>query len=236
MDSYKNIDDLFSSLETRVIVLCDFDGTLTDSDLFEDFLLRYGGEGVKELVNIFRAKRISSGELVRRGFRLLSGREAVLEDYLNSIMIYPSFHDFLSYCRDSGFDLCIVSDAIDTFINPVLRSNGFDDLYVISNHLAKNRRGVQLITPWRDKNCPICRGVFGVCKRNVGLRFKQMGRKTIVIGDGMTDRCAITAADIIFAKEELQDICRQDGFPFFSFRDFSDIQFTLKHLKFSNID
>jgi 2-hydroxy-3-keto-5-methylthiopentenyl-1-phosphate phosphatase len=68
------------------------------------------------------------------------------------------------------------------------------------------------------------------------LRFKQMGRKTIVIGDGMTDRCAITAADIIFAKEELQDICRQDGFPFFSFRDFSDIQFTLKHLKFSNID
>ena len=44
------------------------------------------------------------------------------------------------------------------------------------------------------------------------------------IGEGHSDRYGALYADIVFAKDALVDICRDDGVPFLPYENFDDVR------------
>ncbi|MCI0723773.1 MAG: hypothetical protein L0338_33165, partial [Acidobacteria bacterium] len=53
---------------------------------------------------------------------------------------------------------------------------------------------------------------------------KQAARRTVFLGDGLSDRSAALEADSVFAKAGLARFCQQEGIPYREFRSFSEVQ------------
>ncbi len=209
---------------TRRVILCDFDGTVGKFTLFLDYMIRFCRPGYRQLLDDFLSHKISTREVVEGGFALSQATAQDTRDYLNSITLDPAFPPFVAYALEQGYEYFIVSDSIDAFIRTVLEKNGLGKLPVLSNHLEIQGDSLRLFQPWRDENCHICHGSYGVCKQKVCRSFQALGSHVILIGDGMTDECGAAAADQVFATGSLLDYCRSNNIPATSFNSFIEIQ------------
>ena len=50
------------------------------------------------------------------------------------------------------------------------------------------------------------------------------GDAIVYVGDGATDRCPASLADVVFATGFLADSCTRKGIPFFPYETFGDVQ------------
>jgi 2-hydroxy-3-keto-5-methylthiopentenyl-1-phosphate phosphatase len=145
-------------------------------------------------------------------------------DYLNSITLDPAFPSFVFSALKWGYEYYIVSDGLDTFIHSVLENHGLGEIPVLTNHLETKAGVLHLSQPWRDENCRICEGAYGVCKQKICRWFQAQGCYVILIGDGMTDECGAASADQVFATGSLLDYCRSKNIPATPFDSFAAIQ------------
>jgi 2-hydroxy-3-keto-5-methylthiopentenyl-1-phosphate phosphatase len=53
--------------------------------------------------------------------------------------------------------------------------------------------------------------------------WRERGYATVLVGDGLSDRCGARAADEVLARGELLAWCRREGLPARGFRDFADV-------------
>ena len=79
--------------------------------------------------------------------------------------------------------------------------------------------------PWR-----ICSGTSrnwtqwcGNCKRNHVLTLSADDDIIVYIGDGISDRCPVRYADIVFAKGSLIRYCQAQNVTYHEFKTFSDV-------------
>ena len=55
-------------------------------------------------------------------------------------------------------------------------------------------------------------------------KYKADGYYVVYIGNGLSDRCPSKYADLVFAKGELLDYCREEGVESTQFQNFRDIE------------
>lgn len=212
----------------RRVILCDFDGTAGSFTLFLDYLTRFCAPAHEAILADFLARKINTEEVVRRGLALSRATPSETRAYLNSIRLDPDFAPFVELTRRRGYELYIVSDSLESFIRAVLSNHGLSGLPVLSNYLEQDDAEFNLHQPWRDANCPLCRGVFGVCKLRVCRSFQADGCTVTLIGDGMTDECAASAADRVFATGSLWAYCQERRIKALPFQSFADIRAALE--------
>jgi len=63
----------------------------------------------------------------------------------------------------------------------------------------------------------------GTCKCQVMETNRRGGSLALLIGDGASDFCAATAADMVLAKARLLDFCRDEGIPHRGFSSFREV-------------
>ncbi len=212
-------------IEMRIVILSDFDGTIIHSDGFEELLKIYAKTEYPSLMSAFNQERIDSETLLKRGFDALLQRATLadLNQTLDKIQVDPSFPLLAKFCKENEYELIIVSDGLDWYIKRILGRYGLENLPTITNIVAFDDNHVRLSFPWRDMQCRICHGHYGTCKGKVVREYKNNGAYVAIIGDGLTDRCGIYDADLIFAKSKLKTYCSGAGYPFCEFHDFTDI-------------
>ena len=66
-------------------------------------------------------------------------------------------------------------------------------------------------------------GFCGCCKGERINSLSHNGELTIFIGDGFSDRCALDAADVVFARDDLEALCREKSVDCLPFADFFDV-------------
>lgn len=69
-------------------------------------------------------------------------------------------------------------------------------------------------------DCLVC----GTCKRQRVLAHQGAGRIVVFIGDGESDRYAAAYSDVIFAKRQLIELCRREGWEFSPWTDFAQLE------------
>jgi 2-hydroxy-3-keto-5-methylthiopentenyl-1-phosphate phosphatase len=67
---------------------------------------------------------------------------------------------------------------------------------------------------------PVC-DWCGTCKM---LAVQRAAGPVAFVGEGHSDRYGALYADIVFAKDALVAICRDDGVPFLPYVDFDDVR------------
>lgn len=207
--------------KSGLTVGCDFDGTVTLTDVLNKVMRQYGGDGWMELEKLWARKQIGSAECMTRGFELLEIGPAEIDEIISTIEIDPHFSEFTEMVTSAGHGLVLLSDGMDYYIRKLLEINGLDHIQVCANRLIYENGRFITEYPYTSTTCGKCAN----CKGGQIKLLQEKGNRVIFIGDGLSDRCAMGVADVLFAKEgeDLARCCREEGFDYLPFKGFADI-------------
>lgn len=203
-----------------VIVLCDFDGTISRKDVTDSLLEKFANPEWEEIEDMWQEGLISSKECMARQYGLVEASEEELGRFLDKTPIDPHFPRFVELCRDKGFDLHVVSDGFDFYIDRILSRHGISGLDIYANHLEFDQDGaIKTEFPHFNEDCRTC----GNCKTSLFREFKEPDNKVVYIGDGWSDRCIAKESDVIFAKGKLIKFCHENGIAYIPYLTFADV-------------
>ncbi|MCP4546434.1 MAG: MtnX-like HAD-IB family phosphatase [bacterium] len=207
-------------MDIRVFV--DFDGTITEEDTLCFLLDHYAGPGWLEIEKKVEDGRYSEERGLQEEISMIRASwEEARDLVLSKIAVDPEFAPFVTACAERNWPLEILSGGLFPLIRAVLEREDIFGLTVRANDLDVNsalRWSVQpALSPRIKKQCNHCKSHWLVTAR-------ESGQRVIYIGDGTTDRCPATHADLVFAKDGLKTWCGENGIACIEFTTFGDIR------------
>ena len=196
-------------------IYCDFDGTITKADSVNKFFEMYAPANWMDSEKLWIEGKISSREnaIIQVGL-LKNVSQQQLDDYINSIEIDDYFLDFVEFVKSKNIKLTILSDGFDLFIQKILESYNLDIPYY-ANKLTYINGKFSIEFPYYNRNC---NKKAGMCKCQ-----KVKENKFCYIGDGTSDLCIATRADVLFATKTLHKYCEKNLINYQYFESFSNI-------------
>jgi len=220
----------------KLKIFCDFDGTFTKNDVWVNSLGKFikNKDKFEDLCNLFDNLQITAKECLIRELELVENFDFnKFNEYLDKEELDEYAKEFLNYCRENDYDVYILSEGLDYYINYILKKENLN-LKVYCNKLVIETGVNGKITklkcefPFSDENCEWC----GMSKRNILLSNTNdlENEISVFIGDGISDSCIANYSDIIFAKKSLASYCWKNNITYFEFSNFQDIIKKLSNL------
>jgi 2-hydroxy-3-keto-5-methylthiopentenyl-1-phosphate phosphatase len=205
-------------------VYSDFDGTIAVQDIGNQLFRKYAGAQAVEIAKHYLSRTITAREwLAQECAAVPSVTAKELDTFVHQFSLDPSFGAFVEFCRHRNIPLVVLSDGFDFYVERLLKKHGYGGLPFYSNHLEFVQQGgvTKMVPsfPYTDAECHLC----GNCKRNHLLTLSGDDDIIVYIGDGISDRCPVRYADIVFAKGGLIRYCQEQNVTYHEFRDFTDV-------------
>jgi 2-hydroxy-3-keto-5-methylthiopentenyl-1-phosphate phosphatase len=203
-------------------VFCDFDGTISKSDLIASIAYEFAGQTGRDLVRRVQHRELTVREGVEAIFQTIpSARLPEIKSYTQQLtVVREGFDDLVRECIRRGWLFAVVSGGLDIFVHPVVEPYR-SKIEVFANHLDDS--GETLSIQWNVTCDDLCDGGCGMCKPTVLRRFKPYTDVQVVIGDGVTDVKAAVQADYVFARDSLLRVCREQGIACSPFESLAEI-------------
>ncbi len=208
--------------EKKPVIFCDFDGTFTEKDIGYRMFSFFSGGRNRELVDNWKKGLISSRDCLLKEAAMLSSSLDEIYAFLDNFRLAPGVTDFYTLVRNHDIPFSIVSDGIDIYINYILNKYGFGEIKYCCNRGTIRNNRLHLEFVYDNYDCLRC----GCCK---GARIiDQVGSENknwnvIFIGDGLSDICAVPQADMIYARGDLLNYCREEDLNAVEYENFFDI-------------
>lgn len=212
-----------------LLIACDFDGTVTQRDTLHVIVEAFGDPQMWDsLEPALHAGEMTVEDALTRQFATV---RATSEDVRRVVAarapIRRGFVEFVDWARHAGHEVVVLSNGFRSVIDPVLGDAGLDDLEVVANDCAFSLDGAAI--RWDDRG-PRCTACDRPCKR-APLTERRAGRPTVVIGDGISDRCVAGIADRVFARDYLARDLASHGRPFTHYDDFDQVRAGLARME-----
>jgi len=210
-------------------IFVDFDGTITQQDVGETMFLKFGDPlKAQIIIEDWINKKINA----KQSWQLLCDTienfdHNSYQQFLSSVGIDESFKHFTDYCKSNEFEIRVLSDGLDFYINKILERENLSSLEVFSNRLLFADKKLIPVFPHTDEECDRCAN----CKRNHILSYSSDDEYSVYIGDGWSDVCPAQYCDFIFAKNSLLKYCEMNRITYFPFNSFDDVTSKLEQLK-----
>ncbi len=199
----------------------DFDGTISNEDL---------GDKVFKILGKFEPfhtqlinKEINIKEYWHKLCDSLNddvGLENIEEIARNTDYDYY-FKSFYDWVKSEGFQIRIVSDGFDSYINEAFSLLDINDITIFCNKFNEENGKITPCFYGAQENCDC---FSASCKRNVVLNNSNDDDVLVYIGDGYSDFCPAEHCDIIFAKKSLAAYCNDKRIPHYPYKNFFDIK------------
>ncbi|MBM7586610.1 2-hydroxy-3-keto-5-methylthiopentenyl-1-phosphate phosphatase [Bacillus pakistanensis] len=210
------------------MIICDFDGTITESDNIIAIMNKFAPAGWKAIKDQIFLKEVSIQDGVGKMFSLLSSdlKENII-DYLNQNSRFrEGFTEFLTFVKKNQIPFYVVSGGIDFFVYKLLEDH-LDPSEIYCNQAEFSGGNIQIQWPYScDQQCS--NQGCGCCKPSVIRRMNTEDYEVIVIGDSITDLEAAKCADYIFARDFLAEQCDKLALPYSRFETFFDCKSELE--------
>jgi 2-hydroxy-3-keto-5-methylthiopentenyl-1-phosphate phosphatase len=205
---------LTKGLLERPILFLDFDGTVTGRDVVDAILEAYADPRWLTVEEQWRAGRIGSRSCLRAQMALVEASRVELDALLDSIEVDEGFALLLDTCAAEEVPVHIVSDGFDYCIRRILSRPSLqlgarlEGVRVFASHLEPEGRRWRTDFPHPHEGCE---HRCATCKPSVMAMLNGEDRLSVFAGDGLSDRYAAGAADLVFAKGSLAAHCRARG-------------------------
>ena len=203
-------------------VFFDFDNTITAFDVLDGIIEQFSvNRDWVAYEEAWKKGKIGSRQCLDGQLRSIRVERAQLHAYLRTVGIDPAFGRLLALLRRHGVEPVIVSDSFSQIIRYILEHNGISGITVHANTLRMHGDCLQPSFPHAGNQCLRC----GHCKTETLARAEFAGKRTVYIGDGLSDLCPARRSDLVFAKRgcSLQRHLLETGGHCQPFDDLSDI-------------
>ncbi|AQY64594.1 MULTISPECIES: MtnX-like HAD-IB family phosphatase [Pseudomonas] len=205
-------------------IVCDFDGTITPTDVIDNVLQRFAGPEWETIEQEWLDGHIGSRECLSRQLALIKATPSELLAYFDSVEIDPDFPDFVDHVIGLGASIEVVSDGIEQGIARILSRNYVSLLPILANRLRQvDQNSWRIDFPYASD---ACRAASGNCK----CKSTPRNKRVLVIGDGKSDMCVASTADFVFAKGSLARYCEANNIPHARFDTFAEVSALLAKL------
>ncbi len=212
-----------------MLIVCDFDGTITTHDCLNLIVQRFAPQAWATIEPRLRAGEITLLDAIVEEFRHVKvTEEEAVDCVLQGTQIRAGFPEFVEWAEDNGYDIVVVSAGFEVLITPMLAAAGLSRLPVYSGDATFTREGTEIAYPSTTRECASC---CGMCKKDVveELAHKTASPKPLVhIGDGLSDLCVAREADSVFARGSLARLLDKEGIPYRPFEDFFEVRRVLE--------
>jgi 2-hydroxy-3-keto-5-methylthiopentenyl-1-phosphate phosphatase len=207
-----------------LVVFCDFDGTITEKDMIISICEKFCPPVWKTIVQDILSKRKSVKDGVAEMFALIpsSKKEEILAFAQAAFRLRAGFPEFLAFCKSNGILFTVCSGGIDFFVEPLMASYKafIHKIYSIP---------ADFLGPMIRLRHPLACETEGTCKVKVMEQFPNTIR--ILIGDSITDLHGARHANVVFARNGLQDYLDEEKISYAPFETFFDITKMLSEFK-----
>jgi 2,3-diketo-5-methylthio-1-phosphopentane phosphatase len=211
-------------VKRKVALLCDFDGTIARRDVGHCFFEKYVSDRGRweKLLEDWKIGLISSMECLSSEIEMIDAGMDELNGFIENEELDPYFGDFIDFCNNRRYEVQILSDGLDYYIDRLLMREGLGYLDFRANHLVfEGNRITGVDFPhFNTLDCSMC----GNCKKAHLEKMRKKGYFIIYIGNGYSDRCPSEHADLVFAKDDLRSHCMHEEHEFVDFRNFRDVE------------
>lgn len=208
----------------KITVLCDFDGTVAERDIGHNFFETFVKETERWLDTLEQWKMglISSKECLEHEISWVDADRLDIDAFITKERLDPYFRDFIDFCVKRKFDILILSDGLDYYIESLLMRSGLGFIPYRANHLVLNGSSIEgLEFPHYDlMECAMC----GNCKLFHLEEKRRNGYFTVYVGNGYSDRCPAEHADLVLAKGDLLAHCMREEIEHIPFENFRDVE------------
>jgi 2-hydroxy-3-keto-5-methylthiopentenyl-1-phosphate phosphatase len=202
-----------------MLILCDFDNTITSCDVTNLIWDKRLGPGWREeLLPPYYAGTTSHFELMAGAYKRITASEAdLLKDIEGKVELRPGFLDLLDFCAARAWPFVVVSGGLDFYVRAILPPG----LRVLS-YSARFGDGCEVRYP--EGLTPAPGEDFKLHVIRI-LRAEHPGDPIAFAGDGKNDFPAAEEAEMVFALagSRLEEMCESAGVPFRAFTDFFDV-------------
>jgi HAD superfamily phosphoserine phosphatase-like hydrolase len=203
-----------------LLIVVDFDGTITERDTQDGLLERYAPEAYEVAERGLREGTLTLRECMTMEFAPVRGEhDALVAEAVADARVRPGFAEFVRAAQAAGHRLVIVSGGFESIIRPILDRAGAGHLPVYAHEARFTPAGTTLEFR-HGEDCEVC---GEECKRSVVAELRN-GSPVVYIGDGYSDRCAAIAADRRFARHSLARDLDRLGVDYTPFEDFDDVR------------
>lgn len=201
----------------RCRVYVDFDGTIAPDDPTDALFARFADPYWHVIEEEWQQGRLPASECMKRQVRLLRATPAEIAAFLAEVRIDQGAPEFFRLCRRYQAEIMVVSDGLDLIVKTVLDKAGLT-LPFFANRLEwQGGKRWRLRLPHLRADCS---ARLGNCK--CAHRASMRGAFDIMIGDGKSDFCIARRCDLVLAKGQLREHCRQHGVAHVAIENFSD--------------
>jgi len=203
-------------------IFLDFDGTITRNDVGEAIFRKFlNAEVVDKVVEDLLTDNISARECWEQLCRLVTPIDKYeFDKFILSQEVESTLFNFINYCKKNEYEVFVLSDGFDYYIEKILNRENLNHLKFYSNKLILSDDGKLIPSfPFYDSSCRSAAN----SKRNHILDNSSEDNYTIFIGDGFSDNDAVQYVDFIFAKDDLLKYCEVQRISYFPFNSFDDI-------------
>ena len=211
-------------MSSKWSIIVDFDGTITktDAEVFvASKMVPAAQQKLKSLFDAYEAIEIGLLDYFQGYLELVD----IEDDHFQSIVVQtPVRNDLVSLIREfhCQIPVTIVSEGLDVYIAPLLEKHGLGDVPLVCNHV-EIAGGRAVIRPAAGAEpCERCLSCKGALVRRI--KSERRDKKVVVIGNGASDFCAAKEADVIFARDTLAKLCRDNDLLHFVWKNADDIR------------
>ena len=210
------------------VVVSDFDGTISQIDVTDQILTQLAHPSWREVEQEWALGTIGSRECLERQIALVQASADELNAVIDTIELDPGFAALCQFAQQKHVPFYIASDGFDYVIHRVLKGAGLARRFRKNVYASALRvEGRRLLPSFPQKPCE---HGCATCKVALLNRLREDHQPIIFVGDGMSDRYAFEAADVVFAKRQLLAYCREKGIVCHAFETLRDVQGHLEKL------
>lgn len=199
------------------VILCDFDGTITERDVSEEILKELAEGDWRSIEQKADAGEISMDECIVSQFEMLPADLQKWIEIAERVSVREGFDSFIRKARSRRIDFTCVSAGLLPIIELYKSTRGWN-FEVIAPEIRFKPEGVRVQTvPYSRK--------YKDFKEHHVREKQEEGKKILYIGDGGSDLNGIVHANLrcVVRGSSLEKILKERRLKFVPFTDFHEI-------------
>jgi 2-hydroxy-3-keto-5-methylthiopentenyl-1-phosphate phosphatase len=206
-------------MHEKIVLLSDFDGTVTDIDTGAYVLSKFANGDWQELDNRLTRGEITFEECLREQFGMINHpKNEILKMVETAVAVRRYFGDVVNCCKEKSIGLKLVSGGLDFCIKHILERNNLN-VDLIAPKTTFDASGIKLEFP------SITDTTSFSFKDDTVRRYQREGYNVVYVGDGYADYYAIKEANLRFAMKDSVSarLCHTNNVTFHEIIDFEPV-------------